>query len=141
MQTIRWSLFFEEDGTTETMKIRHHHARKFPGRPGEHGIPIGRALLGHREGDRVYVEVNSSYGYYVVVRSIRKTIDDGSDKIRSFEEPQALPANRPAGWFIGKGRERNGYENYLYRAQRLCVELEKHVLLFDYFTGELPFVG
>ena len=29
-------------------------------------------------------EVNSSYGYYVVVRSIRKTIDDGSDKIRSF---------------------------------------------------------
>ena len=46
--------------------------------------PIGRALLGHREGDRVYVEVNSSYGYYVVVRSIRKTIDDGSDKIRSF---------------------------------------------------------
>ena len=23
-------------------------------------------------------------GYYVVVRSIRKTIDDGSDKIRSF---------------------------------------------------------
>lgn len=46
--------------------------------------PIGRALLGHREGDRVYVEVNSSYGYYVAVRSIRKTIDDGSDKIRSF---------------------------------------------------------
>ena len=29
-------------------------------------------------------------------------------------------------------------KSYLYRAQRLCVELEKHVLLFDYFTGELP---
>lgn len=46
--------------------------------------PIGKALLGHKVGERVYVEVNSSYGYYVVIRSIEKTVDDGSDKIRSF---------------------------------------------------------
>uniref|UniRef100_UPI00402A9C1B GreA/GreB family elongation factor n=1 Tax=[Ruminococcus] torques TaxID=33039 RepID=UPI00402A9C1B len=77
-------LFFEEDGTTETMKIvTTMRGNSLEGLVSTES-PIGRALLGHREGDRVYVEVNSSYGYYVVVRSIRKTIDDGSDKIRSF---------------------------------------------------------
>ena len=77
-------LFFEEDGTTETMKIvTTMRGNSLEGLVSTES-PIGRALLGHREGDRVYVEVNRSYGYYVVVRSIRKTIDDGSDKIRSF---------------------------------------------------------
>ena len=38
----------------------------------------------HKTGDRVYVEVNGSYGYYVVIRSIEKTVDDGSDKIRKM---------------------------------------------------------
>ena len=77
-------LFFEDDGTTETMKIvTTMRGNSLEGLVSTES-PIGRALLGHREGDRVYVEVNSSYGYYVVVRSIRKTIDDGSDKIRSF---------------------------------------------------------
>lgn len=77
-------LFFEEDGTTETMKIvTTMRGNSLEGLVSTES-PIGRALLGHKEGDRVYVEVNSGYGYYVVVRSIRKTIDDGSDKIRSF---------------------------------------------------------
>ena len=35
-------------------------------------------------GDRVYVKVNDSYGYYVVVKKIEKTVDDGSDRLRSF---------------------------------------------------------
>ena len=46
--------------------------------------PIGKALLHHKEGDRVYVKVNDSYGYHVVVKRIDKTVDDGSDKLRSF---------------------------------------------------------
>ncbi len=46
--------------------------------------PLGKALLGHKVGDRVYVEVNPGFGYYVVVRSIENTVDDGSDKLRSF---------------------------------------------------------
>ena len=46
--------------------------------------PLGKALLGHKAGDRVYVEVTPGSGYYVVVRSIENTIDDGSDKLRSF---------------------------------------------------------
>jgi transcription elongation factor GreA len=46
--------------------------------------PIGKALLGHKVGDRVYVKVSEEYGYYVEIKSIEKTIDDGSDKLRSF---------------------------------------------------------
>lgn len=46
--------------------------------------PMGKALLGHKVGDRVYVEVTPGTGYYVVVKSIENTIDDGSDKLRSF---------------------------------------------------------
>ena len=46
--------------------------------------PLGKALLGHEAGDRVYVEVNPGFGYYVVVKSIENTVDDGSDRLRSF---------------------------------------------------------
>ncbi len=46
--------------------------------------PLVKALLGHKAGDRVYVEVNPGFGYYVVVKSIENTVDDGSDRLRSF---------------------------------------------------------
>lgn len=46
--------------------------------------PLGKALMGHRAGDRVYVKVNDSYGYYAVIRKIENTKDDGTDQLRSF---------------------------------------------------------
>ena len=46
--------------------------------------PLGKALLGRKVGDRVYVEVNADYGYYVKVLKIDKTNDDSKDKLRSF---------------------------------------------------------
>ena len=46
--------------------------------------PLGKALLGHKVGDRVEVAVNENYSYYVVIRKIENTVDDGSDKLRSF---------------------------------------------------------
>ena len=45
--------------------------------------PIGKALKGHRVGDRVKVEVNENVSYYLRIRSIDKTGDEGED-IRSF---------------------------------------------------------
>ena len=77
-------LFFEEDEAVEKMKIvTTMRGNSLEGLVSTES-PIGKALLGHKVGERVYVEVNSSYGYYVVIRSIEKTVDDGSDKIRSF---------------------------------------------------------
>ena len=46
--------------------------------------PLGSAIMGHRVGDRVYVRINEKAGYYVVVKRLENTTDDGSDKLRSY---------------------------------------------------------
>ena len=46
--------------------------------------PLGKAVRGHKEGDRVYVRINEKAGYYVVVKRLENTTDDGSDKLRSY---------------------------------------------------------
>lgn len=46
--------------------------------------PFGKAVLGKQVGDRLYIQVNNSYGYYVVIRSIKKGEDDGSIPINAF---------------------------------------------------------
>ncbi len=46
--------------------------------------PLGKAILGHRVGDRVYVKVNERFGYYVTIRRLEKTTDDDSDALRGF---------------------------------------------------------
>ena len=45
--------------------------------------PMGKALLGHKEGDRVFIPAGAG-GYYVVIKSIDKTTDDSEDTIRKF---------------------------------------------------------
>lgn len=46
--------------------------------------PLGKALLGHKVGDRVNVQVNDKFSYEVEIRKIDKTSDDSEDKIRSY---------------------------------------------------------
>ncbi len=46
--------------------------------------PLGKALLGHKVGDRVEVKVNESYSYFAVIKKIINTKDDSQDRIRSF---------------------------------------------------------
>lgn len=46
--------------------------------------PVGRAVLGHRVGDRVRVEVNENYSYYIVIRSLEKGTDDDSLEISAY---------------------------------------------------------
>ena len=77
-------VFFEEDGLTEKYKlVTTVRGNSLEGLISTES-PLGKALLGHKAGDRVYVEVNAGSGYYVVIKSIENTIDDGSDKLRSF---------------------------------------------------------
>ncbi|SDM78608.1 MULTISPECIES: GreA/GreB family elongation factor [Lachnospira] len=45
--------------------------------------PLGKALLGHKVGDRVLIHVNDNLEYYVVVKRIDKT-DDADDKIQRY---------------------------------------------------------
>ena len=46
--------------------------------------PLGKALLGKKIGDRVYVKVNDNYGYYVEIRAIKKGHDDENIPISSY---------------------------------------------------------
>ena len=74
---------FEEDGEIEKYKL----VTSIRGNSMENRVsiesPVGRALKGHKVGDRVQVKVNETMSYYLKIRSIVKTGDEGED-IRSF---------------------------------------------------------
>lgn len=46
--------------------------------------PMGKALLGHKVGDRVEITVSKDYSYYVVIRKIDSSTIDESGDLRSF---------------------------------------------------------
>lgn len=46
--------------------------------------PVGRAVLGHRVGDRVQVQMENGSTYWLRIRSVEKGRDDGSIPIGSF---------------------------------------------------------
>lgn len=46
--------------------------------------PIGKALLGHKKGDRVEVMMPNGSSYFLIIEEVEKTEDDGTDKIRSY---------------------------------------------------------
>ncbi len=77
-------ILFEEEGTVEEYRIvtsvrgdSLHNLISIES-------PLGRALLGHRAGDRVEVKVNDSYSYPVIIQKIVNTKDDSGDRIRSY---------------------------------------------------------
>ncbi|MCF2641763.1 GreA/GreB family elongation factor [Roseburia hominis] len=77
-------VYFEEDDEVEKFKLTTTvRGNSLEGRISIES-PIGKAILGHKVGDRVFVKVNDDYGYYVEIRSIENTVDDGTDKLRSF---------------------------------------------------------
>ena len=46
--------------------------------------PVGRAVLGHKAGDRVQVQMENGRSYWLTLVSIEKGMDDGSIPIGSF---------------------------------------------------------
>ncbi len=74
---------FVEDGTEEVYKIvTTVRGNSLEGLISNES-PLGKALLGHKVGDTVRVQVNESIGYDVCIKRIENTADDG-DRIRSF---------------------------------------------------------
>ena len=62
-------IYFEEDDVTETYKLV---------------TPLGAAIFGHKTGDRCEVHVNDNYSYFVQIKRIVNTVDDGTDELRKF---------------------------------------------------------
>ena len=74
---------FPDDGTEETYKIvTTVRGNSLEGLISNES-PLGKALLGHKVGDTVTVQVNAAISYEVCIKHIEKTADEG-DRIRSF---------------------------------------------------------
>ncbi len=77
------TLYFEEDDEEQVYKI----VTSIRGNSLEDRIsnesPIGRAIIGHKVGDRVKVTVNDNISYFVTIRNIDKTSTD-DDEIKKF---------------------------------------------------------
>lgn len=77
-------LYFEEDDEVEIYKIvttvRSNSLKNLISKES----PLGSAIYGHKVGERCEVKVNETYSYYVQIRKIENTVDDGSDALRKF---------------------------------------------------------
>ena len=46
--------------------------------------PIGKAIIGHKEGETVHVAINETAGYDIVIKKVYPAVDDTEDEIKSF---------------------------------------------------------
>ena len=77
-------VYFEDDDETERFKlVTTIRGNSLEGRISTES-PIGKAIFGHKVGDRIYVEINEKQGYYIVIKNIEKIPDDDSDPIQKF---------------------------------------------------------
>ena len=77
-------IYFEDEDETETYKL----VTSIRGNSLDNKIsiesPLGKAVLGHKVGDRVKVKISDTAGYFVEIRKIEKNTDDTEDQIKSF---------------------------------------------------------
>lgn len=77
------TLYMEDDDETEVYKlVTTVRGNSIEGRISIDS-PLGKAILGKKKGDRVYIQVNDSFGYYVRIEDVADT-GDTEDKIRGF---------------------------------------------------------
>lgn len=78
------TVYFEEDGEEQVFRlvtsIRGNSMKNLISTES----PMGKAILGHKAGDRVQIKVNENYSYYVVIRKIENTEEDENDAIRGY---------------------------------------------------------
>ncbi len=80
----RVTVFLPEDDERETYQIVTTMRQDVL-----HGLisresPVGKALLGKREGDTVHIQVDERYGYDMVIERVEKASDDGSIPLNKF---------------------------------------------------------
>ena len=77
------TVYFEDDDAEEVYKIVTTIRSDALKQMISIESPMGKALMKHKTGDRVYVKVNDKVGYYVVIKKIEKS-DDESEGIKGF---------------------------------------------------------
>jgi len=77
-------IYFEDEDETQTIQIvttlRQNSLKGLISKES----PVGKAVMGHKVGERVLVQVNEDYSYYIVIRSAEKGDDDESIPISAF---------------------------------------------------------
>lgn len=71
----------DDDDTEEYKIVTSVRGNSLEGRISPES-PLGKALMGHRPGDKVHVHVNDNMEYDVVVKEVHQ--DDGDDEIRKY---------------------------------------------------------
>lgn len=78
------TLYFEEDEEDEVYRL----VTSIRGNSMQNRIsiesPLGKAIRGHKVGDRVKVNINEKASYTVMVKKIEKTGETENDQIRSY---------------------------------------------------------
>ena len=81
--TDKVELYFEDEDETEVYKlvttVRENSLKNLI----SNVSPIGRAIMGRKAGDRVYVKIDEKRGYYAVIRSIEKN-DSEEEQLRRY---------------------------------------------------------
>ena len=76
-------VYIEEDDETETYKlvttVRGNSLKGYV----SIDSPLGKAILGHKVGDRVTVKVSDAYSYDLIIKSIENTADT-DDELRRY---------------------------------------------------------
>ena len=78
------TVFLEDEGDTEVYQVVTTMRQD-----ALHGLiskesPVGKALMGHKAGDRVLVKVSDSYSYPLQILAVEKGQDDGSIPISPY---------------------------------------------------------
>ena len=78
------TVYFEEDDEEQVFRL----VTSIRGNSMKNRIstesPIGKAILGHKVGDRIQIKVNEDYSYYIVIKQIENTSEDAEEGIRKF---------------------------------------------------------
>lgn len=77
-------VYFEEDDEVETYRlVTSVRGNSLQGLISIES-PLGKAIKGHKEGERVFVKTSGNDGYYVVIKKIENTTDDSGDTLRKY---------------------------------------------------------
>ncbi len=77
-------VYFEEDDETETYRlVTSVRGNSLQGLISIES-PLGKAIQGHKIGDRVFVNTNGNAGYYIKIQKIENTTDDSQDSLRKY---------------------------------------------------------
>lgn len=78
------TVYFEEDQEEQTFRL----VTSIRGNSMKNRIstesPLGKAILGHKVGDRIEIKVNDQYSYFIVIKQIENTSEDENDTIRAY---------------------------------------------------------